>query len=66
MTQIIAQQGDTVDQMCLRFYGVTAGVTEQVLVANPNLGSGPFIAAGTKVTMPTAKVAQQTTVNLWD
>lgn len=66
MTEVIAQQGDTVDLICLRFYGMTAGVTEQVLAANPDIGAGPFIVAGTKITMPAAQQARQTILNLWD
>lgn len=32
-------QNDTVDALCWRFYGRTAGVTEAVLEANPGLAT---------------------------
>ncbi|TLX52838.1 phage tail protein, partial [Stutzerimonas nosocomialis] len=35
MASLRAQQGDTVDAICWRHYGRTAGVVEQVLDANP-------------------------------
>lgn len=69
MAQIRAQQGDSLDAICWRYYGRTAGVTETVLEANPGLAAlGPIIPHGTLITMPEAP-AQQTktdTINLWD
>lgn len=61
-------QGDTVDMICYRYYGRTAGVTEQVLEANPGLSDlGPVLPMGTPLNLPDqAKPAQQKTVNLWD
>lgn len=61
-------QGDTVDMICYRYYGRTAGVTEQVLEANPGLSVlGPVLPMGTPLNLPDqAKPAQQKTVNLWD
>lgn len=63
-----ANQGDTVDALCWRHYGRTAGVTEAVLEANPGLAdSGPFIPQGTLVLMPDeAPQPQRQMVNLWD
>ena len=37
MPIVIAAQGDTVDSLCWQYYGRTAGVTEAVLDANPDL-----------------------------
>ncbi|STU59368.1 tail component protein [Klebsiella pneumoniae subsp. pneumoniae] len=37
--QAIAQQGDTLDMICARYYGRTEGVFESVLAANPGLPS---------------------------
>ena len=53
-TTVRAQQHDTVDALCWRHYGRTAGVTEAVLEANPGL--------------PDAQPAapQRQMVNLWD
>ena len=48
-----ARQGDTVDLICWRTYGRTAGITEQVLEANPGLADlGPELPIGTLVTLP--------------
>ncbi|TDF86294.1 tail protein X [Pseudomonas sp. H9] len=69
MSTVIANQGDTVDAICWRYYGRTAGVTETVLDANPGLADyGPIIPHGTQVTLPDAvpRVEQRQVVNLWD
>ncbi|HCD9834341.1 phage tail protein [Pseudomonas corrugata] len=69
MATVIANQGDTVDAICWRYYGRTAGVTEAVLDANPGLADlGPVIPHGTAVTLPDAapQAEQRQVVNLWD
>ena len=69
MASVIANQGDTVDAICWRYYGRTAGVTEAVLDANPGLADlGPAIPHGTAVTLPDAapQAEQRQVVNLWD
>lgn len=69
MTTVIANQGDTVDAICWRYYGRTAGVTEAALDANPGLADlGPVIPHGTAVTLPDAapQAEQRQVVNLWD
>lgn len=69
MAAVIASQGDTVDAICWRYYGRTAGVTELVLVANPGLADlGPIIPHGTPVTLPDAapQAEQRQVLNLWD
>jgi len=69
MATVIANQGDTVDAICWRYYGRTAGVTEAVLDANPGLTDfGPIIPHGTQVTLPDAapQAEQRQVVNLWD
>ena len=67
-TNVRAIQGDTVDAICWRFYGRTAGVTEAVLEANPGLADfGAHIPQGALVVMPAeAPQPQRQTVNLWD
>lgn len=35
--KVIAHQNDTVDELCWRHYGRTAGLSEVVLLANPGL-----------------------------
>lgn len=64
-----ANQNDTVDALCWRFYGRTAGVTEAVLEANPGLADhGPILPQGLVVNMPEAQAStpQRQMVNLWD
>jgi phage tail protein X len=66
---IRAQQNETVDALCWRHYGRTAGVTEAVLEANPGLADhGPTLPQGLLVQMPVAQAAatQRQMVNLWD
>jgi phage tail protein X len=63
------QQNDTVDALCWRHYGRTAGVTEAVLDANPGLADhGPTLPHGLAVQMPETQTAapQRQMVNLWD
>lgn len=69
MASVRAQQGDTVDAICWRYYGRTAGVVEQVLDANPGLADlGPVIPHGTQVLLPeqAVRAEQRQMVNLWD
>ena len=64
-----AQQNETVDTLCWRHYGRTAGVTEAVLEANPGLADyGPILPQGLAVQMPKAQTAapKRQMVNLWD
>lgn len=67
-TTVHAAQGDTLDAICWRHYGRTAGVVEQVLDANPGLASlGPILPHGTAVQLPDITTQQQRkTVQLWD
>jgi phage tail protein X len=57
-----------VDRICQRVYGRTAGVTEQVLVANPGLADlGPILPMGTLITLPEqAPQAESPMLQLWD
>ncbi len=66
--QIRSIQGDTVDRICQRVYGRTAGVTEQVLIANPGLADrGPILPMGTLITLPEqAPQAESPMLQLWD
>ena len=68
-TQVRSVQGDTVDLICWRYYGRTAGITEQVLEANPGLADiGAELPIGTLVTLPAqpATPTQATRLQLWD
>lgn len=65
--QVMASDGDTVDQLCWRHLGRTAGVTEATLAANPGLAArGPFLTAGTFVDLVVVDATSQETVSLWD
>lgn len=66
---IRAVQYDTVDVLCWRHYGRTAGVVEAVLDANPGLADhGPILPHGLAVQMPeTQTVApHRQMLSLWD
>lgn len=63
------QQHDTVDALCWRHYGRTAGVVEAVLDANPGLADhGAVLPTGLLVTLPELQTAapERPMVNLWD
>lgn len=64
---VLAQQGDTLDVICHRHYGYTAGVTEHVLHANGHLAVlGPVLPIGTRVVLPAFRPAStRATVQLW-
>ncbi|ELV2841913.1 tail protein X [Enterobacter cloacae] len=66
--KIYAMQGDTLDAICARYYGRTAGVVEPVLKANPRLAEyGVVLPHGTAVDMPEVDSApRKESVNLWD
>ncbi|WP_260925449.1 tail protein X [Novosphingobium sp. 9] len=69
MTTATAMDGETVDEICWRELGRTAGVTEQVLALNTGLAAlGTRLPAGTQVTLPevsAAAPAMRETVQLW-
>jgi phage tail protein X len=63
------QQNDTVDALCWRHYGRTAGVVEAVLEANPGLATrGATLPAGLLVNLPELQAAapDRQVVSLWD
>ncbi|AIU88989.1 tail protein X [Pectobacterium odoriferum] len=66
--EVRAQQNDTVDLLCWRYYGRTDGVTEGVYAANLGLCErGPLLPAGLLVTLPDVTAAtQQEIIQLWD
>ena len=65
---VYAQQGDTVDEICQRYYGRTGQAVELVYAANPGLAeSGPVLPHGYEVTLPDLPESSAgETVNLWD
>ncbi len=64
----VVLQGDTLDALCFRVYGRTAGVVEAVLLVNPGLAElGVILPHGTVVTLPVIDTAPASeTVQLWD
>lgn len=66
--KIYAQQGDTLDVICVRYYGRTAGVVETVLAANSGLAEqGAVLPHGTVVELPDVQSSPVTeSINLWD
>ncbi len=71
MSKIVqSRQGDTVDLICWRNYGRTAGTVETVLAANPGIADlGAVLPIGTSVTLPDLDLPagnQTATVSLWD
>lgn len=68
-TTVRAQQGDTLDQLCHRHLGQTAGVTEAAYALNPGLAAhGCALPLGLLVTLPDAPTAAAATqpITLWD
>ncbi|HGP3983924.1 TPA: tail protein X [Klebsiella pneumoniae] len=65
--KVKALQGDTVDLLCLRYYGTTQGVTEAVLAANKGIADQLFLTAGQVVELPEINTAAtKETVQLWN
>ncbi len=67
--QVRANQGETLDALCQRVLGRTAGVTEVAMAANPGLSDlGPVLPIGTPVNLPDVVQATRTEtalVQLW-
>jgi phage tail protein X len=61
-------QGDTLDALCLRHLGTTAGgVVESTLIANPGLAAlGPVLPAGTQVQLVQPEQNPDRSIKLWD
>lgn len=67
--KVRAMQGDTVDEICQRYYGRTHAVTELVLNSNPGLAElGPILPQGTMVELPDVAPPPQNNnmIQLWD
>ncbi|STE54453.1 Tail protein X (GpX) [Escherichia coli] len=58
LMKTFALQGDTLDAICVRYYGRTEGVVEAVLAANPGLAElGAVLPHGTAVELPDVQTA---------
>ncbi|KVC61861.1 phage tail protein [Burkholderia ubonensis] len=59
--KVAALQGETLDALCWRYYGSTAGTVEAVLEANPDLAElGVVLPMRTVVEMPELNTIEQT------
>ncbi|EDJ1071729.1 tail protein X [Salmonella enterica] len=61
-------QNETLDQLCWRVFGRTAGIVEQLYHDNPRLCELPLrLPHGTAVNVPEqAPAAARQRINLWD
>lgn len=69
--QVRTQQNDTLDLICWRYLGTTAGVVEATLALNPGLASyGPILPQGIIIELPDPETVTgmniTETVQLWD
>ena len=68
--RVYALQGETLDALCWRVLGRTAGVVEAALIANPGLADlGPLLPHGTAVDLPdpvTRTPDARPLIQLWD
>lgn len=69
--RVQALQSDTLDLICSRYFGRTAGITEQVLAANQGIADlGCILPQGYWVTLPdvdrSPAVPAKKTLQLWD
>ena len=63
---VIARQGDTVDLLCHRHLGRTAGTTEATLAANRGLAAAARLQPGQRVTLVAPARRPRKLVQLWD
>ncbi len=65
---VFALQGETLDALCFRVLGQTAGVVEQALELNPGLaGYGAELPHGTPVELSDiTEQPQKPMIQLWD
>jgi phage tail protein X len=69
MKTVRSLQGDTVDAICWRYYGRTAGTVEAVLEANTGLADlGAILPMGTHINLPDVPATRENhrVVQLWD
>lgn len=66
--KVIALQGETLDALCYRVTGQTAGIVEQALELNPGLaGYGAVLPHGTPVELPdVTEPPQKPMLQLWN
>lgn len=67
MRNVVSRQGDTIDLICHRYFGITGGVTEQVMAMNPHLIHYDLVLpSGVLITLPDSpKRTQKNIIQLW-
>ena len=67
MRNVVSKQGDTIDLICHRYFGVTGGVTEQVMAMNAHLIQYDLVLpGGVLITLPDSpKRTQKKIIQLW-
>ena len=68
MRTLIAQEGDTLDRLIYRHYGLTAGMVEHALALNPQLATMPILPMGQRVDLPddtSESQMEKDTLQLW-
>ncbi len=66
-TTVRAHEHDTLDALCHRHLGRTAGTVEATLAATPGLArSSAALAAGQHITLVVAPAPAATTIQLWE
>ena len=59
------RQGDSLDEICWRYYGHSS-LVEKVLEANPDLAEiGPVLPAGVRIVLPEQSEPVEIPVRLW-
>jgi phage tail protein X len=65
--QATAQDLETLDELCMRITGRTAGVVEATLAANPGIANNMHLYAGQVVQIVAPPFqTKRNTINLWD
>lgn len=65
----LTSQGDTLDYICWKYYGVQSGAVEAVLVANPGLADlGIVLPTNTEIALPelVKPALEEQPIRLWD
>ncbi|RXJ70606.1 phage tail protein [Veronia nyctiphanis] len=65
--KIVTQDGDVLDALVWRHYGLLSGAVESVLAANPHLSQhGPVLPAGLNIELPMVTPPASQGLKLWD
>jgi phage tail protein X len=63
---IETREGDRLDWIAMRIYGIASGIVEQLLAANPGLASQPvWLPGGLTIVTPQLPTPKPQRVRLW-